>query len=557
METETTLLLDVSIALGIAFAGGWLAARLGLSSIVGYIAAGFFISPFTPGFVGDVDRLRLIADIGIVLLLFGIGVQFSVSDLLRAGPRVIAAASAQVMVVVAAAWLAGRVAGWSNDESLYIGAAAAITSSVVMVKLLEDRGDIASDHGRIAVAWAIVQDLWAVVLIVALGTISSEGGSDSIPRDAALAAAKALAFLVGMLVIGLRIMPLVLGRVAEERSRELFFLAIATLAIGTALASEYVGLSLALGAFLAGLVVSESDLSHRVLGDLLPTRDVFAVLFFVSVGMLIDPGIVRDEWPTVLIALAFIVMLKSAVNRALLWFITRPHTATLTVAALVPAGEFSFVLARSGLDNGALSEPVFGAIIAATALSIVLSPPALAAGYRSVASGVGRQPAPRGEGGGSSRLGRHAVICGYGDVGRIVASLLQPRFECIVVDDDARAARDARNDGLFVVEANPTSPGAIERMHLDEARILIIALADAFTTRLLTERARGVNPHLDIVGRAAANDESRKLLRSGMSETVIAEREVALELGRHALQRFGITSQEAALIVQRARGRLH
>jgi CPA2 family monovalent cation:H+ antiporter-2 len=554
VDAEVSLLRDVSIALAIAFAGGWIATRLRLSSIVGYILAGIVISPFTPGFVGDADRLRLLADIGIVLLLFGIGVQFSLRDLQRADPRVIAAASGQIALVTAGAVICGSVAGWDVDRSLYIGAAAAIASTVVAVKLVDARGDIASDHGRLIVTWSIVQDLWAVVLIVALEAVSGESGAEAITREFSLAVGKAAAFLGGVFVIGLRVMPLVLSRVAEERSRELFFLAIAALALSTALASEFMGLSLALGAFLAGLVVSESDLSHRVLGELLPTRDVFAVMFFVSVGMLIDPGALADEWLVVGIAFLLIVALKPIASRVLIGPAARPHTALLTAAALVPAGEFSFVLARSGLDEGVLSEATFSAIITATALSIVIGPASLAAAYAWVTRETTGERAPAAEP--PSRLGYHAVMCGYGDTGRIVASILRGRFETIVVEEDTRAAREARDAGYLVIEGNPASDAVIAHMRLEDARLLMITLRDAFTTRLITERAREVNPHLDIVGVAASEADSERLERSGMSGTVIAEQEVALELARHALHRFGVPSQQAALIIQTARARL-
>jgi CPA2 family monovalent cation:H+ antiporter-2 len=352
-------------------------------------------------------------------------------------------------------------------------------------------------------------------------------------------------------------MPIVLSRIAEERSRELFFLAIAALALSAALVSEYMGLSLALGAFIAGLVVSESDLSHRVLGELLPTRDVFAVLFFVSAGMLIDPAVVSDEWAVIVVSLILILIVRAAASRALLGRVTRAHTATLAAVALLPAGEFSFVLARSGLDEGAISESIFGAIIAATAITIMVSPPALAGAYR----WMERETAPRRTDAAEpieapSRLGRHAVICGYDAVGRVVASLLSPRFESLIVEDNPRAARSARDDGYFVVEGNPTSDSIIERMRLEEARILILALNDAFSRRLLTERARAINPHLEVVGIATSAEESARLNASGMTEPVVAEREIALELGRYALHRFGVPSQQVARIIQQARARL-
>ena len=552
MESESSLLLQVSVALALALAAGWLATRLGLSTIVGYVVAGLVISPFMPGFGGDVDALRVIADVGIVLLLFTVGVQFSVAELLRAGPRVIAAASLQTLAVLAAGWGLGTLVGLSRDESLYIGAAAAITSSVVAVKLLDERGDTASDHGRLIIAWSIIQDLWAVVLIVILESLTASGDTDAM-RDVGIAALKALGFVLAVTVVGLRVVPIVLNRVAEERSRELFFVAIATLVLGTALASEYVGLSLALGAFLAGLVVSESDLSHRVLGELLPTRDVFAVIFFVSAGMLIDPEVLVDGWHIFVISLVLILLAKPLLAWLTMAGFTTPPTRALTAAGLVPAGEFSFLLATSGLDAGGIGDDAFSAILAATAVSIILAPPALQLAYHLTER---REPAIQPEGEPSpSRLGRHAVIVGYGRAGQIVAGILGNRFEILVAEEDPRLARQAAQDGFAVIEGNPNSPTIVERMRLHEARLLIITIRDAFTTRNLTERAREINPYLDIVGQAVVASEGSKLLRSGMNTAIIAEDEAAYELARHGLHRFGLSSRESLAIVQHERAR--
>lgn len=550
MESETTLLADISIALAVALAGGWLATRLGFSSIIGYLAAGLVISPFTPGFSGDIDRLRRLADVGVVLLLFAIGVQFSISDLLRAGWKVALAASTQVAGVIGLTLGLGVVAGLAPETALYAGAAASISSSVVIVKLLERDGDIASAHGRTALAWAIVQDLWGILLIVML---SSDGHGEALARELALAALATVAFVAGALAFGVRVVPFLMARVAEERSRELFVLAIAALAIGTALASEWAGLSIALGAFIAGLVVAESDLSHRVLGDLLPTRDVFAVLFFVSAGMIIDPAVIRDEWALVLFITAMIVVAKTAIAGGLLALFTRRHTAMLVAAVLIPVAEYAFLIAAAGLDAGRISRDAFSAIIAAAALSIIISTLALTA-LRAVLSrsAPAEAEAPLEP---ASRLGRIAVVCGFSEVGQIVASIIGPRFATVIVEDDARAARLARERGYDVIEGSLASPNIIDRMQLDDARLLVIAVRDVFAARLLAERARARNPHLDIIGRADSLADARKLAGAGVSRPVVAEREIAFELARHALERFGIASQQSLRIVQIARGR--
>jgi len=551
LEGDSSLLVDISIALAVALAGGWLATRLGFSSIIGYIAAGLVISPFTPGYSGDLDRLRRLADVGVVLLLFAVGVQFSVSDLLRAGWKVAAAASAQVGAVIGVAVGVGVVAGFSAETSLYVGAAASISSSVVIVKLLERDGDLASAHGRTAVAWAIVQDLWGILLIVML---SSQGEGETLALDLLIAAAATVAFVVGALAFGVRVVPFLMARVAEERSRELFVIAIAALAIGTALVSDWAGLSIALGAFVAGLVVSESDLSHRVLGELLPTRDVFAVLFFVAAGTLIDPAVLIDEWALVLLGVVMIVGVKTAISGALLALYTRPHTAVLAAAALVPVAEYAFLIAAAGLDAGRISEDAFSAIIAAAAISIVVSTLAIAGVRYALLRSRGEhaaEPHPR-----PAYLGHNAVVCGYGEVGQIVAAVVAPRFSTVIVEDDARAARTARERGFTVIEGSLASPATIDRMELENARLLVIAVDDAFAARLLAERAHARNPHVDIVCRAANTDEARKLMQAGVDRPVIAEREAAFELARHSLERFGIASQQSLRIVQMARARI-
>ncbi len=558
MEREPRLLLDVAVALAIALSAGWLASRLRLSSIVGYVVAGVIISPFTPGFVGDAERLRLIADIGVVLLLFSIGVQFSVSDLARLGARLAIAASAQVATMFVLGWALFRAFGLSNDEALYLGAAVSISSSVVLVRMLSGEGEAATEHGRVAIGWAVVQDLAVVVLITMLATLTEGEGALDLTRQMAFAGLKAVGFVVGVLFVGVRVVPWFLDQIAAERSRELFFLAIAALIIGTALASDYMGLSLALGAFLAGIVVSESDLSYRVLGDLLPTRDVFAVLFFVSAGMLVDPSVIVDEWPLVLLTAAAIALAKPGVTYVLTRGAGRSTSVgVLAAALLVPAGEFSFVLVRDGLQRDVIDERVFGVALAASVLSIVVSP-ALVGGARQWVTRAWRAippPAPAAVDP-PARIGRRAVICGFGRVGQIVATILANRFQALVVEEDRRLANDARQRGFQVLEGPPASPSVLDRMDLGNARVLIVTLPDPFTTRLLVERARAINPHIDVVARAALPSEAEKLYEAGVTEAVVPDDEVALELARHSLHRFGLSAPEALAAIQGYRARL-
>jgi len=555
MERETSVLLDVTVALAIALVAGWIATRLRLSSIVGYVIAGLVISPFTPGFGADVDRLRLVADIGVVLLLFTIGAQFSLADLRAVGGPTIAAAIGQVALVFAAMFGVALAVGWSRDAALYIAVTTTSSSSVVVVRLLDMRGETSARHGRLAVGFSIVQDLAAVILVVLVSGIAGGGGGAGLVGESLGAMAKSLAFIAGVVVIGITVAPRFLQFIAAQRSRELFFVAMAVLAIGTALGAEKAGVALALGAFLAGIIVSESDLSHRIIGELLPTRDVFAVLFFVAAGMLIEPSVVRDNWDRILAVAAVIIVVKPLVTGALFVAGRQPAAvAVLGAAFLVPAAEFSFVFAGDGLNRGALGSDDFGIVVAATVVSIIVSPLAvnLAKWFNERASG-GEPPGARRE---PSRVGHHAVVAGYDHVGETVAAVLAARFRLVAVTEDAREARRAREQSLDVVEGTPTSVAVVDKMDLEDARVLVIALADPFGARLLTELARARNPFLQIVTRAHSPAEADALRRSGASEAVVDEDEVALELVRASLQRFGMSAQEVAAIVQRQRGRL-
>ncbi|HEX5479206.1 MAG TPA: cation:proton antiporter [Dehalococcoidia bacterium] len=366
------LLVDLVVAVALAMVGGWIAARIGLSSIIGYIVAGLVISPFTPGFAGNLDQLRLVAEIGVVLLLFSIGVHFSFEDLRSVRPAIAAAAVVQVTSVAAAGFAIGAVAGWGRDQSLFAGAAIAISSSAVIVKLLSDRNDIESERGQLAVAWSIVEDLCAVVAVAVLVAVTGEGG---VAASVGIASAKAIGFVAVALVLGIRVIPWVLERMAEVAPSEVFILGITVLALGMALGSERVGLSIAFGAFLAGMMVSESNVSHEILEKLLPARDVFAALFFVSVGMLIDPSVIRDNIAIAVGLLAAMVVLKGVVTWVLLRLVGYQSDSAARIAALLSqAGEFSFVVAGIGLDRRVVDSDIFSLVVAATAISMALTP---------------------------------------------------------------------------------------------------------------------------------------------------------------------------------------
>lgn len=554
METDPGLLLDLVAALAIALAGGWLSHRLGFTSLAGYVFAGLIISPFTPGFVGDLDRLRFIADIGVVLILFGIGVQSSLREVGRVGSRIGLGTIAQVATIIFLTVGISPLLGWGLREAAFVGAAAAISSSAVVVKMLSDRGDVRREYGRASVAWGIVQDFLTVVLVAALTALAVEG---DLAQEVGISMAKAVVFVVAVLVIGLRIVPPVLERIADAGSRELFMLAIAGLALGTALISDQFGLSIALGAFLAGILVSESALSYRVLGDLLPVRDVFAVFFFVSIGMLIDPDAIRDNVPAFLAVLALMTVIKGGLTMLLARISRVPGpTSILTGAAVAQGGEFSFVLIALGLDREIVDVELFSIVVAAVGVSVILSPGVLQLAHRAVFEFEQRttQVVPVGATT-ESRLGRKAVVCGVGGTGRLVVSVLAPRFEVTVVDEDPRALEGLAGENVRTIVGDAASPMVLDQMGLDEARVLVIAISDPFATRLVVERAQRMRPALNIIARALDEGEAAWLRGAGVSEAVVANREVGLEMLRHSLHRFGLDTRQIASIVQSRRMR--
>ncbi|MFN8557093.1 MAG: cation:proton antiporter [Dehalococcoidia bacterium] len=480
---HSELLFSLVAALVAAFAGGLLAARLRLPTIVGYLLAGIVVGPNTPGLVADPAVAAELAEVGVILLMFGVGIHFSLRDLLRVRDIAVPGALGQVVV---ATFLGGALArwwGWSWGGALVLGLAISVASTVVLLRALEDRGALASAHGRIAVGWLIVEDLFTVValvmlpaLAVPLGGSAEEGlavqaGAGNVALTLALALAKSAAFVAIMLLAGARAVPWLLVRVARTGSRDLFTLGVLAVALGIAFVSaELFGVSLALGAFLAGLVVSESDLSHQAAADALPLRDAFAVLFFVSVGMLFDPRVLLSA-PLQVVALLLIVLVGKGLTAFLIVAVLRyPPRAAVTVAvALAQIGEFSFILAGLGRALGLLPEEGTNLILAVALLSITANPLLFGLVDPLEARLRGRWPAGRPRGAGSTHatddgtedgpLRGHVIVCGYGRVGAMIAGALARRgFTYVVVEQDRRRAEALRREGVTVIWGDAANP---------------------------------------------------------------------------------------------------
>jgi monovalent cation:H+ antiporter-2, CPA2 family len=555
---HSSLIANLALALLAALIGALVAVRLRQSAVIGYIAAGIVIGPFTPGLVADPNAVEALADLGLVFLLFTIGAELSLRDLLRAGNVALIGGSIQVLVTIAIGAVVGLTIGWELRAALFFGAVIAISSGAVLSKILGERGELDAEHGRIALAWSTVQDLATIVLVVLLPALGSTTGAHL--EDVALALGKALLFLVLLVPAGLRFFPALFEWLARLRNRELFVLAVAAVALGTAFVSTLFGVSLALGAFVAGLAVGESDLSHQVLAEVVPLRDVLAGLFFVSIGMLVDPPFVLASWPLVLVALLLMVVLKGALVGGLAALIgASRRAAVLAGVLLAQCGEFSFLLARLGRDTGALSGDAFNVMLSGAAASIVLAPPLYAqAGrvVRSLEERLAAQALKREAVGEPATQRRHAVICGYGDVGQLVGEALSRRgFTFVAVDQDPRVVRRIRAHGVSALLGNADNPIILERAGLERAQVLVVALPDAVATRQVVDFARRTAPKLDIVARTHSEQELRQLRSRGVNEAVAGELELALEMARHTLRRFGVSSAETLIILHGLRHR--
>ena len=552
----TGLGLTLLVALAAALILGALAHRLRMPPMLGYIAAGMVVGPFTPGFVADREEVLALADIGVALLMFSIGLQFSLAELRSVGVRVLAGVPVQVALTMAIGTATGLMLGWDLIEALFIGGAVSVASTVVLVKVAGETALHTTTHGRTALGVSIVQDLLTVVLVVALSALGGRGDQSVLTLVAT--GGIALGFVALVLVGGSRVLPPLLGSIAALRSRELFVIAVAVIAIGTAFAASALGVSVALGAFVAGLALADSDLSASVLGEIVPLRELFSSFFFVSIGILIQPAVILGAWPVVL-ALLLIITLGKALPIAALAVIDGQRTSTaLRAGALIgQSGEFSFVLASAGLALGAVAPDTFSLAMGAVVISILTAEPLLW-----LATRIGprfdrtthRDPLPGDEP--AAGLRRHAIILGYGRVGRSVARVLGSRgFGWVAIDGDYALAREAREGGAAIIYGEAGAPSVLDQARIADAHAVVIAIPDALATRQAVLYGLSRNPRLEIVARAHSDAEGDDLRRLGVGRVVVAERELGNELIRHALRRFGVSDREVAAILADRRRR--
>lgn len=559
MPHDTALIFTLAAGFGLAFLLGMAAERLRLPPLVGYLLAGVVIGPFTPGFIADAGLAAQLAEVGVILLMFGVGLHFSMKDLLAVRGVAVPGALLRIAIVTGLTTLVARVWGWSWAGGVVLGLALAVASTVVVLRQLDALGILDSGDGRIAVGWLVVEDLAMVLVLVLLPPLIGAGATSGIARDLTITVLKVAAFVVLMLFVGTRAVPWLLGRVARTGSRELFTLAVLATALGVAVgASSLFGISFALGAFFAGVVIAESDLSYQAAADALPLQDAFAVLFFVSVGMLFNPTVLLREPGRVLTVVAIVVVAKAILTFALTLFLRRPIRSALIISAsLAQIGEFSFIVAGLGVTLGALPPEGRDLILAGSLISIILNPLLLRAvnGVEhwfeerpKLAGALERSDAEVDVEGPESAdaLRDHVVLIGYGRVGRRIGDALRRAgIPYVAVDRDRVTVEALRKEGVPAVFGDAARPGILEHVHLETSRLLVVASPDPYQSRRVIEIARQANPGIEIAARAHSEGGESYLHQSGVYRAFMGERELALSMAHHAMVRMGRTDDQA------------
>lgn len=550
---EVTLLINIAVALVVAFIAGILARRVGLPTIVGYLLAGIVIGPFTPGFVGDLETIGQLAELGVIFLMFGVGLHFSVHDFWKVRSIAIPGALGRMAITILLGFWLSQLWGWSITSGIVIGLSISIASTVVLLRVLMDNGLLNTQQGQAAVGWVVVEDLATVLILVLMPTLANtSGGFDW--GQLGLTLLKAAGFVVIVLFAGTRLIPWLLMRIAHSRSRELFILAILAIALGIAIgAAELFGVSLALGAFVAGVVVNESPLSHQVGADILLFRESFAVLFFVSIGMLVNPGYILANIGSILALTALIVIGKAPITILFGFVFPWPATTTLILAgALSQIGEFSFILGQEGLNHGLLEQSQYSLILACALLSIVLNTPM----FRLISSLEKwlqkfpkiwhlldhHKPLPPSL---EDSIKEHVVIVGYGRVGRHIVSLLgQMGIPHLVVEADSQRVEELTGMGVPSLYGDAANSEVLAHAGLGRARALVVAGPDEDASALVVTAARDIAPNLPIIARATTEDGTRQLTQLGAQDVIHPELEGGLEIVRHTLLQLGFPLQE-------------
>ena len=549
---------DFAIIMGAALAGGLVAYRFRLPVLLGYLAAGILIGPYSFGLIKNVDLIETMATIGVVLLLFTLGMEFSIGDLKRVGKIGLGGGAAQILVTALLGFAVSKALfNWSISDAIFFGFLIALSSTMIVLKILVERGETNTPHGRIMIAILLVQDLAVLPLMVILPALGEP--ATSLIYSLGITLGKVVLFLGAMTVIGFWVVPAFLGHAAGTRSRELFLITILAICLGAAFGTSYFGVSAAFGAFAAGMLVSRSHFAHQALADITPLRNVFAALFFVSLGMLASPRFIVDNWSMVTMV-ALIIVLGKFITCFLIarFFGYSFKTALFVGAGLTQIGEFSFVLGQAGLETGVISGNLYSLILSSAILTILFTPVAFKLAeltYSWLSSS--RRLAPLMRIGSDKalidvkkRLSNHVVICGHGRTGSNLASILQRyHIPYIVVDLNPQIISELRAQGVPCIYGDAGNAQILSMAHISKARVLALTCPDPLAEITATTYAREVNPDIDVIARLPEESVAERLQKLGVSEIVDPAFEASLEFVRHTLGYYRVDIPEIEGIV--------
>ena len=541
MPHNTPLISTIVVALALAWAFGALAHRLKAPPLVGYLLAGIAIGPFTPGFVADQGLANELSEIGVILLMFGVGLHFSLDDLLSVKAIAIPGAVVQIAFATALGMSFAWWLDWPIGAGIVFGLALSVASTVVLLRAMQERRLIETERGRIAVGWLIVEDLAMVLALVLLPALApvfkGEGASlSALAWPIVITLGKVAAFVAVMLIVGKRVIPWVLHAMAHTGSRELFRLSVLVIALGAAYWSAALfGVSFALGAFFAGMILSESELSQRAAQETLPLRDAFAVLFFAAVGMLFNPTIVVTAPLALIVTVVIIVIGKSLAAFVIVRLFGHSNSTALTISAsLAQIGEFSFILASLGVSLALLPKEGSDLILAGAIFSILINPllfagldwflakpKAVTAGAQPATETASREPIP------ATRLSDHVVLVGHGRVGSVISpGLIETKTPLLIIENDSAAVDKLKAQGIETISGNACDPDVIAAANLAAARGLLVSVPDAFEGGQIVEQARRISPQLRILARSHSEEETQHLMRHGATLVVMGEHEI-------------------------------
>ncbi|TFG47199.1 MAG: sodium:proton exchanger [Dehalococcoidia bacterium] len=553
--------VEIIIVLVAAVLGGVLAHRLKLPVLLGYLLAGMLVSPHGLGLVQETETIETMAGIGVILLLFTLGLEFSLEELRRIGAVAILGGIGQILLTAAAGFGLGQILGWGIPESIFFGFLMSLSSTLIVLKLLMERGELDTTHGRIMTGILLVQDLSLIPMMIILPTLGVEG----VDVGAALlrAGGKALGFIVGMVALGFWLLPRVLERVARARSRELFLITVVSLSLAAAIAAGFFGVSAAVGAFIAGLLIGQSHYARQALADIVPFRDAFGALFFVSLGTLVDLSFIFSNPILIVGVVLFILLVKFIICSAVPWiFGYSVRTSLATGFGLTQIGEFSFVLAGVGVASGVLRDSTYALTLGAAITTMVLTPFIISLGnslyHRLENTGLGQRFFNlRGEvynARSALALTGHAVICGHGRSAEALTKVLKRRnLTYLVIELDPNKIIQLRRQGVPCIYGDASNPEILASAQLEKAKLLICTYPGFMDVELTVKNARKINPKLDIVARVERDRDADILKDIGVNELVRPQFEASLEITRHALHRYGVSATEIQYILNSLR----